>query len=192
MELKYKKLVELYPRQYTKDILKDRLFYGMTQHLRNSMRYLYKKPGTTYEELMMSAKEAEAEWIDNKVRVKSAVISEDPGKKEREELKQRIEKLTESVKAANLQAKPASPRHKKSPKSPRTGRQNVNERGPEPTAAGPFHGSRRPLQCYKCGGWGHVARECSTTENLDWRGLMRADPTPEKVPGLESTMPNQQ
>ena len=36
----------------------------------------------------MSAKEAEAEWIDNKARVKSAVISEDPGKKEREELKQ--------------------------------------------------------------------------------------------------------
>ena len=90
MELKYKKLVELYPGQYTKDILKERLFYRMTQHLRNSMRYLYKKPGTTYEELMMSAKEAEAEWIDNKARVKSSVKSEDRGKKEREELKQRI------------------------------------------------------------------------------------------------------
>ena len=72
------------------------------------MRYLYKKPGTTYEELMMSAKEAEAEWIDNRARVKSAVINEDPGKKERDELKQRIEKLTESVKAANLQVKPAN------------------------------------------------------------------------------------
>ena len=33
MELKYKKLVELYPGRYTKDILKERLFYGMTQHL---------------------------------------------------------------------------------------------------------------------------------------------------------------
>ena len=83
MELKYKKLVELYPGRYTKDILKERLFYGMTQHLRNLMRYLYKKPDTKYEELMMSAKEAEAEWLDNKARVKSAVISEDPGKKER-------------------------------------------------------------------------------------------------------------
>ena len=156
------------------------------------MRYLYKKPGTIYEELMMSAKEAEAEWIDNKARVKSAIINEDPGKKEREELKQRIEKLTESVKTANLQTKPASPRHKKSPRSLRVGRQNVNERGPEPTAAGPFHGNRRPLQCYKCGGWGHVARECPTAENLDWRGLMRADPTPEKAPGPELTVPNQQ
>ena len=192
MELKYKKLVELYPGRYTKDILKERLFYGMTQHLPNLMRYLYKKPETTYEELMMSAKEGEAEWINNKACMKSTVVNEDPGKKEREELKQRIKKLTESVKAANLQTKPASPQHKKSPRSPRTGQQNANERGPEPTAAGPFHGNRRPLQCYKCGGWGHVARECPTVENLDWRGLIQADPTPEKAPGPESTVPNQQ
>ena len=58
----------------------------MTQHLRNSMRYLYKKPETTYKELMMSAKEAEAKWLDNKARVKSTIVNEDPGKKEREEL----------------------------------------------------------------------------------------------------------
>ena len=192
MELKYKKLVELYPGRYTKDILKEQLLYRMTQHWQNSMRYLCKKPETMYEELMMSAKEAEAEWIDNKTCVKSTIVNEDPGKKEREELKQRIKKLTDSIKAANLQTKPASPRHKKSPRSPRTGRQNMNERGTEPTAAGPFHGNRRPLQCYKCGGWGHVARECSMAENLDWRGLMQADPTPEKAPGPGSTVPNQQ
>ena len=70
------------------------------------MRYLYKKPETTYEKLLMSAKEAEAEWIDNKAHIKPTVVNEDPGKKEREELKQRIEKLTESVKVANLQTKP--------------------------------------------------------------------------------------
>ena len=144
----------------------------MTQHLQNSMRYLCKKSETTYEELMMSAKEAEAEWIDNKAHVKSTVVNEDPGKKEREELKQRIKKLTESVTAANLQSKPVSPQNRKSPRSSRTGaRQNVNGRGPEPTVAGPFNGNRRPLQCYKCGGWGHVAHECLTMENLDWRGL---------------------
>ena len=100
------------------------------------MRYLYKKPGTTYEELMMSTKEAEAEWLDNKAHVKNTVVNEDPQKKEREELKQQIEKLAESVKAASLQSKPGSPRNKKSPRSPRTGsQQNVGGRGPEPTAA---------------------------------------------------------
>ena len=58
------------------------------------MRYLF-KPETSYEELLSSAKEAEAEWIENKsVRVKATVATlPDPGKKEREELKQQIEKL---------------------------------------------------------------------------------------------------
>ena len=94
LEFKYKKLVVLYPDRYTPHILKERLFYGMTQHLRNSMRYLF-KPETTYEELLMSAKEAEAEWLENKtMRAKATSTSlPDPGKKERDELKQRIQEL---------------------------------------------------------------------------------------------------
>ena len=31
----------------------------MTQHLRDSMRYLYKRADTTYDELLLTAKEAE-------------------------------------------------------------------------------------------------------------------------------------
>ena len=68
----------------------------------------------------MSAKEAEAEWIDNKARVKSAIINEDPGKKEREELKQRIEKLTESVKTANLQNETCKSSAKEITKNPKS------------------------------------------------------------------------
>ena len=195
IELKYKKLVALYPGRYTEEMLKEHLFYGMTQHLRNSMRYLYKQENTTYDELLQSAKEAESEWIDNKLRVKSAVTIEDPGKKEREELKNHLERLTESVKAANLQ--PQYTRKKKSspgsPKSLRSPRRDVQReaqpttsRGPGITSAGPFHNGRRPLQCYKYGGWGHVQRECPTQENLNWRGLQRADPPPEETPGPES------
>ena len=190
IELKYKKLVELYPGRYTEEMLKERLFYGMTQHLRNSMRYLYKQPTTVYDELLQSAKEAESEWMDNKLRVKSTTV-EDPGKREREELKERLERLTESMKVANLQTsrrdvKKSSPRSPKS-ESPRGAIPNSpRSRGPAITSAGPFQGRRRPLQCYKCGGWGHVQRECPTSENVDWRGMQRADPTPEPTPGPES------
>ena len=190
IELKYKKLVELYPGRYTEEMLKERLFYGMTQHLRNSMRYLYKQPTTVYDELLQSAKEAESEWMDNKLRVKSTTV-EDPGKREREELKERLERLTESMKVANLQTsrrdvKKSSPRSPKS-ESPRGAISNSpRSRGPAITSAGPFQGRRRPLQCYKCGGWGHVQRECPTSENVDWRGMQRADPTPEPTPGPES------
>ena len=190
IELKYKKLVELYPGRYTEEMLKERLFYGMTQHLRNSMRYLYKQPTTVYDELLQSAKEAESEWMDNKLRVKSITV-EDPGKREREELKERLERLTESMKIANLQTsrrdvKKSSPRSPKS-ESPRGAVPNSpRSRGPAITSVGPFQGRRRPLQCYKCGGWGHVQRECPTLENVDWRGMQRADPTPEPTPGPES------
>ena len=156
------------------------------------MRYLYKQPTTVYDELLQLAKEAESEWMDNKLRVKSiSTTVEDPGKREREELKERLERLTESMKVANLQTqkrddKKPSPRSPKS-ESPRSTMPNSpRSRGPAITSAGPFQGRRRPLQCYKCGGWGHVQRECPTSENVDWRGMQRADPTPEQTPGPES------
>ena len=88
LEFRYKKLVTSYPDRYNSNTLKERLFYGMTQHLRDSMRYLYKQPSTTYEELLASAKETEAEWLEHKtVRLKATTASlVDPGKKEREQL----------------------------------------------------------------------------------------------------------
>ena len=186
IELKYKKLVELYPGRYTEEILKEKLFYRMTQHLRNSIRYLYKQLTTAYDELLQSAKEAQSEWMDNKLRVKSTTV-EDPGKREREELKERLERLTETMKVANLQ--PQRRDKKQSPRSPKVESpremtpNSPRSRGPAITAAGPFHGRRRPVQCYKCGGWGHVQRECPTSENVNWRGLQRANPTPEQTPG---------
>ena len=64
------------------------------------MRYLYKQLSTTYEELLASAKEAEAEWLEHKM-VRSKVMTAspvDPGKKGREELKSRIDKLTAKLK----------------------------------------------------------------------------------------------
>ena len=117
IELKYKKLEELYPGRYTEEMLKERLFYGMTQHLRNSMRYLYKQPTTAYDELLQSAKEAESEWLDNKLRVKSTMV-DDPGKREREELKEQLERLTETMKAASLQPQRREMK-KSSPRSPK-------------------------------------------------------------------------
>ena len=47
---------------------------------------------------MMSAKEAEAEWIDNRARVKSAVISKDPGKRRIETEDRKVNRECESSK----------------------------------------------------------------------------------------------
>ena len=69
----------------------------MTQHLRHSMRYLYKETETGYEQPLSAAREAEAKWIGSKtIKVKSISII-DPGKKERDELKAWIDKLTKEL-----------------------------------------------------------------------------------------------
>ena len=58
-------------------------------------------------------------------------------------------------------------------------RQNL--RGPEPSAAGPFDGSdgSRPIQCFRCRGWGHPKRLCLSQLNYTGGGDM-GDPLPEQ------------
>ena len=103
IETKYKKLTELYPNRYHPGMLKERLFYGMTQHLRDSMRYLYKQDETTYDELLLTAKEAECEWLEHKtIKAKTTVI-DDPASKEREEIRVRLDKLTKTIKSTSFQ-----------------------------------------------------------------------------------------
>ena len=84
-------------------MLKERLFYGMTQHLRDSMRYLYKQDETTYDELLLTAKEAECEWLEHKMIKAKTTVIDDPASKEREEIRVRLDKLTKTIKSASFQ-----------------------------------------------------------------------------------------
>ena len=180
LELRYKRLISLYPDRYNPGILKERLFYGMTQHLRDSMRYLYKQETTTYEQLLTSAKEAESEWLEHKtLKAKSTTIA-DPGKKERDELRSRIEKLT-----AELNKKEKYYKRKKTP----TSSPKDSPRGKTSNPKG--SPNRKPAQCYKCGGWGHMRRECASSGNVNWEELNRVEPTPVVI-NPESTSSNQQ
>ena len=146
IETKYKKLIALYPGWYNPEILKERLLYRMTQHLRDSMRYLYKRPDTTYDELLLTAKEVECEWLEHKTtKMKQTTLGEDTGQKEREEIKVRLDKLLETVKAASFQKRPP-PKRKTSPRKTPTGTLNNSPqnsprnpgKGPGITSAGPF------------------------------------------------------
>ena len=165
------------------------------------MRYLYKCPETTYDELLLTAKEAECEWLEHKsIRSKQTITCDDVEKKEREEIKVRLDKLAETVKAASFQKKSQGDKKKQSPSktpasslqvSPQYSPRNPG-RGPAITAAGPFRNGRKPVQCWKCGGWGHVSCECATPENFNWRELGRADSPPEKEVGPVSTSSSSQ
>ena len=58
--------------------LKDHLFHGVCKHIRDSIRYLYNNPETTYSQLMVVAHKAESktEEAKDKVRTRSAVTTE--------------------------------------------------------------------------------------------------------------------
>ena len=60
--------------------LKDCFFHGVHKHIRDSIRYLYSKPGTTYSQLMVAAHKAESENKEahDNLRVRDAVTT-DPG-----------------------------------------------------------------------------------------------------------------
>ena len=128
----------MYPGRYNSEILKERLFYGMTQHLRHSMRYLYKRPNTTYNELLLTAKETECEWLEHRTtKMKQMTVGEDVDQKEREEIKVRLDKLAETVKAASFQRRPPS-KGKTSPRKTPTGTPTASpQNSPQNPGKGP-------------------------------------------------------
>ena len=50
-----------------------------------------------------------------------------------------------------------------------------NLRGPEHNASGPFDENdwSRPIQCFKCRGWGHPKRLCPSRLNYTWGGVVQ-------------------
>ena len=62
--------------------LKDHLFHGVQKHIRDSIRYLYSNPQTTYSQLMVTAHktESENEEAQDKVQARSAVTTEPVGR----------------------------------------------------------------------------------------------------------------
>ena len=96
LEQLYWKLQDKYPEKYDIGQLKDCLFYGMSQHLRDSMRFLYKKEETSYEELLEASQEAEGEWTESKTAQVKNVAPESDGLKA---LREQIKTLASSINA---------------------------------------------------------------------------------------------
>ena len=172
-------------------MLKEHLFHGMHQQLKDSIRFCYKREETTYEELFREAVEAEKEKnSETKVtslKVKSAIIGEDQSGIQH--LKQKIDALMTVVKSSTLGG--AKPKQSNSGTTPQkmkdNGKNNGNlykGRGPATPSAGPFKPGQKPFQCYHCGGWGHSYKQCPSQGGIDWRTLNGAEapPSPNKGP----------
>ena len=94
--------------------LKDRLFHGVKKHVRDSMRYLYSNPQTTYFELVVTARRAENETEETKVKARSAATTEVPSSSK--ELGDQIVRLVAALIRAEQStcsaSAPNSPRHR--------------------------------------------------------------------------------
>ena len=173
--------------------LKDRLFHWVKKHVRDSVRYLYSNPQTTYSELVIAARRAESKTEETKVKARSAAATEVPsGSKEQgDQIARLIATLTRAEQSNCSASAPSSPRHrghgrgwtdrntyvcpnthngqtglgqtsthsssivnKTSAESPHKGNQNM-----QTSVQG---GTQSAQQCYRCQGWGHMARECTT------------------------------
>ena len=199
LELIYQQLHDRLPERFDEQQLKDHLFYGVSQSLRDSSRFLYKDPTVMYQALQKAIEETESEYGEGRAtaQAKSATVADETGIAE---LKEQIEALTTVVKSSNIISTGMKPPGSLKPKhgnfhkfqwkdgmipsnSPSKGK------GPNTSAARPFKEEQKPIQCYNCGGWGHRWRNCPTTGNVDWRSLNRADQgnvlAPNQTPKLQ-------
>ena len=174
LENQYKKLKLAFPERYGDAQLKERLFFGMIAGLRNATRYVYKQSEANYEALLKAAKEAELEFTESKtvnVRAKAVGLMEKGENPKIQELNNRIENLTASLKANNLAKN--NGKTSSAPSSPmkhfHTGSGGPKDKKNEQRERDQAPENRKPMQCYKCGGWGHGWKDCPSPGNVDWR-----------------------
>ena len=188
LERSFRKLQDAFPGRYQEEHLKERLFHGVNQQTRDSMRFLYSRASTTYDALLSAIKEAEIEWMESKgqARMKSTVIVD--RKDEIEELRKKLDQIMLTMKSNDYRGQKTKKDKWESPSgsgpsSPRVRKDDIrkNLKGPPTTSAGPFKPDQSNFQCHKCGGWGHGWRECATKGNVDWARIRgESEPKEEK------------
>ena len=161
----FKKLRKQIPERYRdKTLLKDRLFHGMHQHLKDSLRYLYTQPIVSYSELLQAAYAAEVEAEKGRVACsKAANVMTSP---EKPEIRSRDpcpivasvaaleSKLDKCLKADSKAAQAQTNNKGKPPTNPKRETNSApttpnKSKGPAITAAGPFRGKNgKPLHCW--------------------------------------------
>lgn len=138
--------------------LRDRLFHGMLKPYRNALRYLYNNKEVGYYDFLEEARKVQE--CDDKalMNVKSKSAQVESNNDKLAALKTQVAKLTATLRSAKVNGPPH-----KGKENNKGGR---DLKGPNSSAAGPFHGRDRPFQCFKCVGWGHFARDCPSPENF--------------------------
>ena len=158
------------PKEDHDKILKDHFFYGIRSDICNSIHHLYDGKAVTFLQLLAKACRNEEKETTSKLVTKSAVTDST--------LEERVDRLIEISNQPNQPnqgpsrgirdnscnyGRPPFQQNQRSrgdfcntPHQP-SGDIRLTLRGPESSATGPFGESNgsRPIQCFKCRGWGH-------------------------------------
>ena len=159
-------------------ILCNQFFYGMKNELKSSVRHLFDLSDVTFNLLLTAARKNELEDLDTKVKVHSKAqvsgeSSTSPKTAALKHLQEQLNDITTVMKLGNFPKRSNPPSmNSGNTNSKRDGEKNKkqknirdNLRGPDANASGPFPPGSRPIQCFKCKGWGHVKRLCPSHLN---------------------------
>ena len=130
------------------------------------MRFLYSQPDCDFNRLLRAAMTCENESVSRAtIRAKvmqfsQGVIESNSTSSEIDSICSQLEQMSTILKGANFSGVRGNNKKKSNGyyKSKADGRQGL--RGPETSAAGPFHKDKPPVQCHQCMGWGHYVRNC--------------------------------
>ena len=168
LEYKFRLLQERCPGRYNMAQLKDRLFHGMTDKLRDSVRYLFTNPTVDFNQLLKAAMTCEIEATSRQATKAKAMqfsegVSESPVvSSEISSIRSKLDQMSTILKGANFGGVRDNNNNKKKGNGYHKPKGNTRQglKGPSTSAAGPFRKEKPPVQCYQCMGWGHYVRNC--------------------------------
>ena len=172
LECKFKVLQERFPMRYNESQLKDRFFSSVNNKTRDTIRHKYDLPDCTFSQLLTAAMRAEAETgVSHAVRAKAA-NAEPSSTNDMTSIQTQLTSMTEILKSAKFLGKGQKRKGEATAKSA-DARQGLQ--GPGTSAAGPFKKGRPPVQCHRCKGWGHFARNCASKVpaegSVEWENM---------------------
>ena len=197
LEYKFRLLQERCPARYNMAQLKDRLFHGMTDKLRGSVRYLFTNPTVDFNQLLKAAMTCEIEATSRQATKAKAMqfsegVSESPVvNSEISSICSQLDQMSTILKGANFGGVRDNNNNKKKGNGYHKPKGDARQglKGPSTSAAGPFRKEKPPVQCYQCMGWGHHARNCPNEYPVE--GSINWENQKGEVAKQDGTLPQQ-
>ena len=167
LEYKFRLLQEKCPGHYIEDQLRDRLFHGMSDKLRDSVRFLYSQPDCDFTKLLRAAMTCENEAASRaSIKAKSLQMSVEDGEQVASSgissIREQLNQMSAILKGANFQPNNGF-------KSQKNDKSDIRSKlkGPGISSAGPLRKGKRPVQCHRCNAWRYYKQQCPSEEPVE-------------------------